>query len=56
MTLMRVFSKVDEEGKIAIPNNIRRAAELQPGQLVEVKIQGPVQSQHIVIHKRKQGR
>lgn len=56
MTLMRSFSKVDEKGKILIPNNIRRETGLKPGQLVEVKISGPVQAQYIVIHKREKAR
>ena len=38
MTLMRVFARVDKEGKIAIPDNIRRHVGLQPSQLVEVKV------------------
>lgn len=37
-TLMRVFARVDKEGKIAIPDNIRRQVRFQPGQLVEVKV------------------
>lgn len=40
MTLMKAFSKVDKEGKIAIPGNIQRAADLKEGQLVELKIVG----------------
>ena len=35
---MRVFARVDKEGKLSIPENIRREAGLQPGQLVEVKV------------------
>ena len=40
MTLMRVLSKVDENGKIPFPNNIRLQAGLKPGQLVELKVVG----------------
>ena len=40
MTLMRVLSKVDEKGKIPLPSNIRLAAGLKPGQLVELRIVG----------------
>jgi len=40
MALIRVFSKVDEEGKIKLPVNIQRAAGLKEGQLVELKIVG----------------
>ena len=56
MALMRGFSKVDEEGKIAIPSNIRREAKLEPGQLVEVKVQGSALAQFITIKPRKAAR
>jgi len=56
MTLMRAFAKVDKEGKIPIPNNIRREADLKEGQLVELKVSGPSQGQFIVIHKRQNPR
>ena len=52
--LMRGFAKVDKEGKIPIPGNIRRAiGGLKPGQLVEIKVTGPQQKAWIVIQKRK---
>lgn len=38
MALMRVFARVDKDGKVAIPDNIRRETGFQPGQLVEVKV------------------
>ena len=53
MALMRAFTKVDKDGKIPIPNNIRREVNLKEGSLVEIKVSGPVQAQHIMIHKRK---
>ncbi len=37
VTLARVFGRVDKDGKVTIPDNIRRATGLQPGQLVELK-------------------
>ena len=49
MTLMRAFSKVDKEGKIQLPGNIRRAAELKEGQLVELKITGASKKKNILI-------
>lgn len=52
MALMRAFAKVDQEGKIRIPTNIRREADFKEGQLVEVKVSGPKRAQYIVIHKR----
>jgi len=56
MALMRGFSKVDKDGRVTIPKNIRREAGLKEGQLVEIKVQGPVLSQSITIKARKQAR
>lgn len=38
MTMMRVFARVDKDGKVAIPSNISRKVGFKPGQLVEVKV------------------
>jgi len=35
--LMRVFARVDKDGKVAIPSNISHKVSFKPGQLVEVK-------------------
>jgi len=56
MALMRGFSKIDEEGKIAIPSNIRRDVKLEKGQLVEIKVQGPNNGPYLIINKRKAAR
>jgi len=56
MTLMRGFSRIDEEGRIAIPSNIRREAKLEKGQLVEIKLQGPNTGPYLIINKRKAAR
>jgi len=56
MALMRGFSKVDKEGRIPVPKNIRREANLKEGQLVEVKLQGPGLAQYITIKARRQPR
>lgn len=40
MTLMRTFLRVDKEGKIGIPANIKQVAELKEGTLAELKIVG----------------
>lgn len=53
MSLMRGFSKVDEEGKIAIPSNIRKKAGISAGSLVEVKvirIKDSSRWPHIIVH------
>jgi bifunctional DNA-binding transcriptional regulator/antitoxin component of YhaV-PrlF toxin-antitoxin module len=56
MTLMRGFSRVDKEGRIPIPGNIRREVGFDPGQLVEVKVSGPQLAQYVVIKRRKAAR
>lgn len=56
MTLMRGFSRVDKEGRIPIPSNIRREVGFTPGQLVEVKVGGPQLAPYIVVNKRKAAR
>lgn len=53
MTLMRGFSKVDAEGKITIPGNIRREVELKAGQLVELKVVGASRKKNIVISPKE---
>ena len=45
---MRAFAKVDTEGKITIPNNIRREVGLKAGQLVELKVVGAGKKQLLV--------
>jgi len=56
MSLMRAFAKVDKDGRISIPANIRREIDLKEGQLVEIKVSGQNRAQYIVIHKRKTAR
>jgi bifunctional DNA-binding transcriptional regulator/antitoxin component of YhaV-PrlF toxin-antitoxin module len=52
MTLMRALSKVDKDGKIKLPNNIQRAAQLKEGQLVELKITGASKKKNVLISAR----
>ena len=56
MTLMRAFSKVDREGKIQLPGNIQRAADLKEGQLVEMKIVGASRKKNILVSARGSAR
>lgn len=56
MTLMRAFSKVDDEGRIPVPANVRRQAGLEPGKRVEIKVQGTANGQFIVVKTRKAAR
>lgn len=56
MALMRGFARVDEKGKIPIPDNIRREIDLKTNQLVEIKVSGNKTAQFLVINKRKNAR
>ena len=56
MTLMRGFTKIDKDGKIQIPANIRREAGLGDGQLVEIKITGATKKKNIVISAKNNTR
>ncbi|MBU4194883.1 MAG: AbrB/MazE/SpoVT family DNA-binding domain-containing protein [Actinomycetia bacterium] len=56
MPLMRVFVKVDDEGRIPVPENFRREVGLKPGQLIEIKLHGNPKAQWLTVHKRKAAR
>jgi len=56
MVLMRAFSKVNKEGNIKLPSNIKREAGLKEGQLVELKIVGASRKKNILITLRKDAR
>ena len=53
MTLIRGFAKVDEEGKVKIPGNVRLAAGLKAGQLVALKVTGASIAKNIILSKKK---
>lgn len=40
MSLIRAFSRVDKDGKIKLPGNIKGGSGMKSGQLVELKILG----------------
>jgi len=46
---MRAFSKVGKDGKIKLPGNIQRAAQLKEDQVVELKITGASKKKNILI-------
>jgi bifunctional DNA-binding transcriptional regulator/antitoxin component of YhaV-PrlF toxin-antitoxin module len=56
MTLMRAFSKVDKDGKIKLPGNIQRAAGLQEGRLVEIKVVRASQKKTVLMTLRNVAR
>lgn len=49
MTLMRAFSRVDKEGRIKIPGNIQREADLKEGRLVELRIVGATRKKNVLV-------
>lgn len=54
--LMRAFAKVDADGKLAIPNNIRREVGLKAGQLVELKVVGVSKKKQLLLSARESAR
>ena len=56
MTLMKAFSKVEKDGKIKLPDNIKQEAGLKEGQLVELKIVGASIKKSILVSARSSAR
>ena len=56
VSLMRAFARVDAEGKITIPNNIRREVGLMAGQLVELKVVGASTKKNLLVSTRESAR
>jgi len=52
MTLMRAFSRVEKDGKIKLPDNIKREVGIKEGQLVELKIVGASKKKNILVSAR----
>ena len=52
MSLLRVFAKVDHEGKISLPMNVQREMGMREGQLLELKISGSGKHKTLVIVPR----
>jgi bifunctional DNA-binding transcriptional regulator/antitoxin component of YhaV-PrlF toxin-antitoxin module len=56
MVLMRAFSKVEKDGKIKIPDNIKREAGIKEGELIELKIVGASKKKSILVSVRDSAR
>jgi len=52
MALIRVISRMDKDGRIKLPANIRRAAGLQKGRWVEMKVVGSGRKMSILMTSR----
>lgn len=54
--LMRALARVKADGKLSIPNNIRREVGLQAGQLVELRVVGASKKKQLLLSARKSAR
>lgn len=52
MTLLRVFSKMDDKNKIIIPRGVRKELNIKPGDKLELTIMGINKAKKAVITKR----
>ena len=52
MALIRVIAKMDKEGRIRIPVNIRKKMGLRAGQVLAIKVSGSNPAQFLVIRKQ----
>jgi len=50
--LMRAVARVEADGKLSIPNNIRRQVGLKAGQLVELKVVGTRKKKQLLLSTR----
>jgi bifunctional DNA-binding transcriptional regulator/antitoxin component of YhaV-PrlF toxin-antitoxin module len=51
MALIRTFVRVDAEGKIELPRNIRLALGLKEQDVLELKVMGPNKAQRLMVSK-----
>ena len=54
--LLRAFAKMDADGKLSIPNNIRRESGFKTGQLVELKVVGASKKKQLLLSARESAR
>lgn len=56
MSLLRMFLKVEQEGKISLPTNIQREMGMHEGQLIELKVSGSGKHKTLVMVTRDNAR
>ena len=56
MALLRVYSRMDGNNKIALPPGIRKELNARPGEKLELKIVGIKKARKLLICKPKSGR
>ena len=53
MTLVRVYSKIDSNYKIAFPRGIRKALDIKPGDKLELTIVGMNKIRKLLVAKAR---
>jgi AbrB family looped-hinge helix DNA binding protein len=58
MTLLRVYSRVDEKNKLVLPRGIRKALDIKPSDKLELTLLGMNKAKKLLVTKvkRRQGR
>lgn len=56
MNLLRMFARVDAEGKVPVPANIQREIGLKKGQLIELRIMGAGKKKILAISAKDNAR
>ena len=54
--LMRAFARVSADGKLSIPDSIRREVGLRAGQLIELKVVGASKKKNLLLSARESAR
>lgn len=56
MNLLRMFARVDAEGKVLVPSSIQREIGLKRGQLIELRIIGTGKKKTLMLSVRNNAR
>lgn len=54
--LTRALARMDAEGRISVPGNLRREVGLRAGQLVELKVVGASTKKNLLVSPRANAR
>lgn len=54
MTLLRVFSAMDDKGKVAIPRGIRKELDIKPGRKLELRVVGVDGARKLLVSKSRE--
>jgi len=53
VTLLRIFSKIDDKNKITIPRGVRRELNIKPGDRLELTLGGINNARKLLVSKPK---